>query len=643
MGERVSNKADQRALDDTNSQVDGLKGPLSDLQAQIDALESKLASLRKTINEVGGRVDLMEPEVKLIGQEMRSSVSELKEEIEDLKKRHILSSGDTLSSERDLALAPISIPASGGSDSDDLSRLIRDIQISLKSKVDGRDLAQLTDMVDDHATAIEALKKIAPQPSSEGKIELSSLQAEINALKDAIEGKADASKLVALALEAKAALAEGLAPKADRSDLDDLKLRVSMMSTASGADGGGGGHSEGLLDAIKAMLGDKADKADLSALKEAISDKTAHLEELCDDLAARLASLREALQSLPPPISSPVGYSLSPEVLDGKIDELAGQVGDLFAELQRLRSQRERDLAASNAAPPQQANFRQNEAQVTKPVEFLGEQKDAASKTDLDNLAKDIQNLRDQIDMTSHAINTIAVGLEPRAGQPANPLDSLKAQAGKEPRDARGAFDRLVKHVGSQLLKKKMDYFDPSVLNDLSVKAAAMETLIKSPAYNRLGAPDLGMKDLESQVKKLSVTVRQLKSSSPLQSTTGRLADPGDHAMLSGKPLMGYRCLACDRPLEGLDAERGPYLPTTQVVPRSNALPLVSQGQGNSPPMSPIDPKVSAPPSRPGIVDPNLVGPKLPPGGWRASQAGTPGSGLTYTRTSNTGEALPRI
>lgn len=36
----------------------------------------------------------------------------------------------------------------------------------------------------------------------------------------------------------------------------------------------------------------------------------------------------------------------------------------------------------------------------------------------------------------------------------------------------------------------------------------------------------------------------------------------GDHTMLAAKPLGGYRCMACDRPLGALDASPGPHLPT---------------------------------------------------------------------------------
>jgi hypothetical protein len=38
-----------------------------------------------------------------------------------------------------------------------------------------------------------------------------------------------------------------------------------------------------------------------------------------------------------------------------------------------------------------------------------------------------------------------------------------------------------------------------------------------------------------------------------------------DHSMLSGKPLGGYRCMACDRPLSTLNARPGPHLPTGQL------------------------------------------------------------------------------
>ena len=52
----------------------------------------------------------------------------------------------------------------------------------------------------------------------------------------------------------------------------------------------------------------------------------------------------------------------------------------------------------------------------------------------------------------------------------------------------------------------------------------------------------------------------------------------GDHAMLSSKPLLGYRCMACDRPLEKLDEKPGPYVPSNQMP--VNVAPYERRGIG---------------------------------------------------------------
>ena len=43
-----------------------------------------------------------------------------------------------------------------------------------------------------------------------------------------------------------------------------------------------------------------------------------------------------------------------------------------------------------------------------------------------------------------------------------------------------------------------------------------------------------------------------------------KIAD-GDHAMLSSKPLQGYKCMACDRPIPVLDERPGPYIPANRM------------------------------------------------------------------------------
>lgn len=57
----------------------------------------------------------------------------------------------------------------------------------------------------------------------------------------------------------------------------------------------------------------------------------------------------------------------------------------------------------------------------------------------------------------------------------------------------------------------------------------------------RSGLPDAGFRDLELQLKRLARDVRSIKDKEATSGgTTARMND-GDHAMLSGKPLMGYR------------------------------------------------------------------------------------------------------
>ena len=57
---------------------------------------------------------------------------------------------------------------------------------------------------------------------------------------------------------------------------------------------------------------------------------------------------------------------------------------------------------------------------------------------------------------------------------------------------------------------------------------------------------------------------------------TGRMMAPGDHAMLAARPITGYRCMACDRPLDQLDVLPGPHIPTQQLPIRVPAATDVS-------------------------------------------------------------------
>eukprot|EP00878_Enallax_costatus_P029505 GHUV01031999.1.p1 GENE.GHUV01031999.1~~GHUV01031999.1.p1 ORF type:complete len:325 (+),score=131.41 GHUV01031999.1:198-1172(+) len=115
----------------------------------------------------------------------------------------------------------------------------------------------------------------------------------------------------------------------------------------------------------------------------------------------------------------------------------------------------------------------------------------------------------------------------------------------------------------------KLDWFDPTLLQKMAQRLAAAEALIKNAhagSSGMLGSGGYG--DLEARVRKLAAELRLLKErlgdSKPTTQGGWRAGD-GDHTMLAAKPLAGYRCMACDRPLGSLDPSPGPYLPSGQM------------------------------------------------------------------------------
>ncbi|KAF5836751.1 hypothetical protein DUNSADRAFT_5441 [Dunaliella salina] len=236
---------------------------------------------------------------------------------------------------------------------------------------------------------------------------------------------------------------------------------------------------------------------------------------------------------------------------------------------------------------------------------------------------------------------------------------------GREPSNHRGALSRLIKALGRQSIQQKMDWFDPEVLNRIAVRMGTVDALLKSPLLQgpkvtagSAATPDQGGRDVENQMRRLTKEIRMLKENqaAPPQFTGGfKDNTSGDYAMLAGKPIMGYRCMACDRPLEKLDDRPGPYIPTAQMplkmppglsqggfnanrVPGSTASSLSPEPSLQKVPgakkAGPVDPDKRGPQhwysetSESGRAAENLprhdVGPRLPPGGWRGNNSTSP-------------------
>ncbi len=65
-------------------------------------------------------------------------------------------------------------------------------------------------------------------------------------------------------------------------------------------------------------------------------------------------------------------------------------------------------------------------------------------------------------------------------------------------------------------------------------------------------------------------------------SAPGPRMAPGDHAMLAARPIQGYRCMACDRPLDTLDTLPGPHIPTAQLPVRGSPVDPSGRVQARS-------------------------------------------------------------
>ncbi|KXZ56431.1 hypothetical protein GPECTOR_1g384 [Gonium pectorale] len=482
---------------------------------------------------------------------------------------------------------------------------------------------------------------------------------ELAELRLALGGKADAAALGDLQM--------AVAGKADQAALDEVKVTAALAADLaagakgdaenSGADGddgsgkgsGGGGGYGNLLGAIQNMVADKATKQELAALQgqvagKASADDVALLHAALDDKAsaAELAALASQLS----------GRAATAD----EISSLDQRMGDVFAELAKMR--------ADVAALPSAEALAEAAAGGGGASGRVDGGNAAALQRMMTTLSREVGTLREGLDTVAHAANVMAVGLDGTGVRGSvsglEVRGSESGAAGKENRSPRGGYERLVKLLGTGEYHHKMDAFDPMALQQMAQKLAFLEATMKSPAMGRIGAGgmpggvDYGMKELERQVKRLATDVRLMKDKvmEPIPVNSGRHGlPPGDHAMLAGRPITGYRCMACDRPLDQLDNQPGPYIPTQQLPVRVPAMAPVADAirpqarSGRGDPLSPQtssqrlqynnDPNVRAVQNwykdTQGLAAEALprehVGPHLPPGGWRPSNPGLPVKG----------------
>ncbi|KAL0040320.1 hypothetical protein WJX77_003396 [Trebouxia sp. C0004] len=225
-----------------------------------------------------------------------------------------------------------------------------------------------------------------------------------------------------------------------------------------------------------------------------------------------------------------------------------------------------------------------------------------------------------------------------------------------------GPLQELMSSMKAGQLGHKMN--DSDIHDQLAQRLTTLERLVKRLTLQPQGSghvagavagkgPDERL--LRRLGSDLAVVKKRLDEIAPPKDP-GALAmmRDGDHAMLAGKPLQGYRCMACDRPLAKLDPDMGGFVPGPHMPisvsfepSKNNGVVLSSKegpGQGRSgtsrkgPPAAqhsrtalhaqqpqtgedPVTPQnwLKEAQGQPAQALPKEdVGPHLPPGGWRA-------------------------
>ncbi|GLC35979.1 hypothetical protein PLESTB_000525600 [Pleodorina starrii] len=547
--------------------------------------------------------------------------------------------------------------------------------------------SQVTDLAARVAQLASSVSTSEPRPLARASMglegadihaALAALQGQLGELGTRLAGKADAGDVarLELALNSKADVDElaeirlglgskadaaalgdlqvAMAGKADQAALDEVRLTAALAAdlasgsngdlNPNGTSGGGGGYSN-LLGAIQGMVADKANKAELAVLQNQLAGKAS---------AEDMALLRAALEDK----ASAAELSALMTQLSGRpanseeIASLDQRMGDVFAELAKIRA----DMAALPVDALAASGGGAAAARDGGGGDTAGLQRVVSA------LTREVGTLREGLDTVAHAANVMAVGLdagvrstsEGATGGVEGRYIESEGPGAKEHRSPRGGYERLVKLLGSGDYRHKMEAFDPVALQQMAQKMAYLEATVKSPAMSRAGMAgvDYGIKELERQVKRLNTDVRVMKDKL-VEPTVGlslsgaRISPPGDHAMLAARPITGYRCMACDRPLDQLDVSPGPHVPTQQLPVRvpagSDATVRTQVRSGRGDPLSPQassqrlaynnDPSVRSIQQwykdAPSVIAAEAlprdhVGPHLPPGGWRPSN---PGSG----------------
>ena len=537
-------------------------------KARIDALEEQLATLeeakaarkppalQKIFGGGGGEVGDLGPLQDSIDEIARDN-REFKRSLEDMMDQLTLKA-DRAYLESVLSRptpAPVvvssddSVPASLIDAIGSLSSRLGDLDLligTLKEKVDGKcDQHEFEGLQKD----IEGLKR-----ENEGKFtdlakQLDSLFCDVVVLKDQMATKsAEIGSVLAATDGVKASmkgLEVGLGAKADKNAVDSLKLQIGTLRPAEG--GGGGGAA--VLDAIDTAMMSKADR-----------EEVARLAERAADLARTVEGLTKGLDGLKGGAVDKDRFAEELNLLKGDVEEAQQALRrDVDGKIQAVAD----DLEAMGTGGGRPAQASSPGSGGGKLGDDMGYQ--LSAKMDV---------LRRQVKGHSKSLADVEFALEKQQNQHlakmlianknfASAKKSLEtlthlvevgfaelrdALAAKLDRKDLGSLDLGGPDIDYELLQKLAEES-----HDLIDRINLIEEALRQKPDDR---------DIKKILKELNSHKQKLKDVT-IKKTTVKA---GKKAMLSGKQLQGFRCMACDRPLNKLGRAPGKHISTNALI-----------------------------------------------------------------------------
>ena len=557
LSERVQAKAEQADLDET-------RGDLADGLARVDAAEAEIIKLWEAIRDCEARLDgivIPEPLPPLPPVEIPLPPAGDTEGVDFGALLRPLQEAIACNRQALESLGPL--PARVERAETGLGRLEKRVA-TLEGHVDtlaGGDMQKKANQSDFDALEIPAeagervtvvREEVAAAPSAP-EVDLSGLEAavaELQEARDALRRDVAAAfedlEVKRVDIEELRALLEG---KADLDALSTLKMHFASLSVGdSGGPVSAGEINGGMMDAFEDALASKADKefvnVSLDKLWAEVRACQRSAQEAHEDLARlrqeEVRSLQEHATSTDRALEGLEERKADKEAVREKLEQKADLEGHLalkdeVAALKLLLASLRPGTAGESEGDGGMLDAL-NAAMATK-----------ADRTTTDSLADDLKALQEAY---------------------MNHLSSVEDE---------GSHIRLLKAIADlwealRILQEHVDGLPPPALSaePTSGSLSADVSMDLLPEWtNRFRTLEDALRT-KPEKEELKVVLKELagvrKKLNEVQSTprvrVKRVVPRGNKAILSGKPLSGYRCMGCDRPLGKLVQVPGPFVPT---------------------------------------------------------------------------------